>query len=71
MGQRLAWQRTRREKEDANAAYKKPTRVESVEIEADAKAGQVVEPSREMHVSDMASGLNANDESAVPTRTLI
>lgn len=35
--------------------YKKPTRVESVEIDADEKDGQVVEPASEMQVSDMMS----------------
>lgn len=38
---------------DARYTYKKPTSVESVDIDADSKAGQVVEPAREMHVSDM------------------
>lgn len=36
--------------------YKKPTSVASVDIDADEKAGQVVEPAREMHVSDMVNG---------------
>lgn len=34
---------------------KNPTRVESVEIDADEKAGQVVEPASEMQVSDMVN----------------
>lgn len=33
--------------------YKKPTRVSSVEMEADSKDGQVVEPEREMQDADM------------------
>lgn len=34
-------------------AYKKPTRVSSVEIDADSKDGQVVDPEREMQFPDM------------------
>lgn len=36
--------------------YKKPTRVESVDIDADEKAEQVVEPAREIQLSDMVTG---------------
>lgn len=35
--------------------YKKPTRVESVDIDADWNAGQVVDPEREMQLLDMAA----------------
>lgn len=35
--------------------YKKPTRVESVDMDADEKDGQVVEPASEMQVSDMVT----------------
>lgn len=38
------------------SAYKKPTRVESVDIDAEVKAGHVVDPAREMQVSDMVTG---------------
>lgn len=34
---------------------KKPTRVESVDIDADWNAGQVVDPEREMQLLDMAA----------------
>lgn len=41
--------------------------MESVDIDADEKAGQAVEPSREMQVSDMAA-LGANDENVAQSR---
>lgn len=37
--------------------------MESVDIDADEKAGQAVEPARETHVSDMVVALEGSDES--------
>lgn len=42
--------------------------MESVDIDADEKAGQAVDPSREMQVSDMAA-LGTNDESVAQNVT--
>lgn len=49
--------------------YKKPTRVESVDIDADEKAGQVVEPASEMQVSDMMPASCSHKRSAALLRT--
>lgn len=43
--------------------HKKPTRVSSVEIDADSKDGQVVDPEREMQFSDMVALLGRGVDS--------
>lgn len=42
--------------------HKKPTRVSSVEIDADSKDGQVVDPDREMQFSDMVALLGRGND---------
>lgn len=46
-----------------SSTYKKPTRVSSVEIDADSKDGQVVDPNREMQFSDMVALLGRGVDS--------
>lgn len=49
----------------SKCTHKKPTRVESVDIDADEKDGQVVEPAREIQVSDMMAATSRKRSAAL------